>query len=346
MASKSDSTVFSFLFSVLLWPIALALLGLSTIASPVYGLALPRLVRSSRLLLLLELIGSAYLWYAAIAGVIFVALWCFVSRPLRRPAFWVLAVAVGVFASTALSWYLPRAQAETASGTSVVAMAYNVNYQLWDTQSVTDIVREHPADILGLIEPLTTDAAELRERVRDLYPHYYRATGGNLSLLSRYPILSATTDTLGTSVSSLIADLDVDGRQLRVIATHPPPPVAGRFFRRRNQTIAALADYARQYEGPLVVMGDFNATSWSIYLQNFVRRSGMRNASAGRGLKPTWFYNEAGRPLSRGGRMAQLLKIPIDHIFASPDIRVERVRTAPAGVSDHRPIIAKLRLPA
>lgn len=343
---RTDTAIPEVCINLLLWSLALVLLGLSVIALPGYGSILSRLVGSALLLLLLELIGAAYLWYAAIAAIAFLGIWHFASRPLQRKSVFVLGIAVGIYASSIASWYVPRPQVANRGGTSLAIMAYNVNYKLWDTASVTANVREHPADILGLVEPLTADAAELREEVRDLYPYYYRSSAGNLSLLSRYPILAAETDNLGTSVYSLLALVDVAGQPLRVVVAHPPPPTTRGRFVTRNNTIAALADYARDRQMPTVVMGDFNATSWSIYLQNFVRRSGLRSTALGRGIKPTWNYLETGRPQSLAGRAIRLLKIPIDHIFVSEAIRVEDVRTAPAGVSDHRPLIARLRMPS
>jgi len=329
-----------------LWPIALVLLGLSFLAGPLYGFLLQKLVRSSLLLLLFELVGAAYLWYAGAAIALFCGALLLLPRPLRWKSMFVLGISLGLYASSILYWYVPRPQVANAGGTSLTVMAYNVNYRLWDTDEVTAIARAHPADILGLIEPLTEDAAELYDNVRDLYPHYYRAPTGSLSLFSRYPIESATADNLGTETYSLLAVLNIDDRPIRLVVVHPPPPVSRSLLVNRNQTIAALADYARQQSEPTIVMGDFNTASWSPYLRNFMRRSGLRNASLGQGIHPTWCYADTGRSHSWRAQLAQALKVPIDHLFVSPDIRVDRLETAPAGVSDHRPVIAKLKLPA
>ena len=331
--------------SLLLWPLAIVLLGLSLIGGPWYGLLLPRLLRSPSFFLLFELLGVTYLWLAGITAVTFASVLLLFSRPLRQKSVLVLAVAFGAYTSLLLNWYIPKPQVANTDGVPLTAMAYNVNYKLWEIEEVMEIVRQHPADVLGAIEPLEEDAAELWENVRDLYPHYYRAPAGNLSLLSRYPILSASADNLETTTHSLFAVLDVEGQPIQIVVVHPPPPAGRDLFVQRNATIAALATYASQQQGSLVVMGDFNATSWSMYIQNFVRCSGLRNASLGHGIKPTWFYNEEERPSSWTAWLIQALRIPIDHVFVSDDLRVDLVKTAPAGVSDHRPIIAKLRLP-
>jgi endonuclease/exonuclease/phosphatase (EEP) superfamily protein YafD len=215
-------------------------------------------------------------------------------------------------------------------------MAYNVNYRRWDTLATEKVVRAYPADILGLIEPEAGQAADLRARVKDIFPHYYRATGGNLSLFSRYPITAARTDNLQTRYHNLFATLNVQGKAAQVVVTHPLAPISRNYFNLRNQTIRSLANYAQKQKTPLIIMGDFNATSWSPYMRAFGQRSGLRNASQGHGIHLTWFYSNFRSPY-------QLIKIPIDHIFVSPNIPVSEITAGEPGVSDHRPVIAKIR---
>ena len=178
----------------------------------------------------------------------------------------------------------------------------------------------------------------------DHYPHAYLATEGGLSLLSRYPILEATTDTLGTSSHNLFALVDVDGKPVRVVVIHLRAPGSRAYFAERNETMAALAHYAAQQQMTTIIMGDFNATSWSRYFRTFMRASGLRSVNDGHGINPTWFYDEVGRSLNRTEKALLFLKIPLDYIVVSRDISVDKVLTPSSGVSDHRPVISQLRL--
>lgn len=223
-------------------------------------------------------------------------------------------------------------------------MTYNVNYQLWDTAATEKLVRAYPADIFGLVEPEKEQAADLWSKIQALYPYYYRATGGNLSLFSRYRIIKARTDNLKSPHHSLFATLDIQGKAVQVIVIRPPAPRTTTHFNRRNQVLQTLADYAKQQKPPLILMGDFNTTSWSFYLREFARRSRLRSASLGRGIHPTWYYATPKKAFSSTHWLFQLIKIPIDHIFVSQNVRVDQVIAAPPGVSDHCPLIAKIRL--
>jgi endonuclease/exonuclease/phosphatase (EEP) superfamily protein YafD len=320
--------------SLLLWPIALTLLLLSFTPGGWYKLW-P-----------FEIIGAGYLWFTLVTLTLLLTLLLFKAGRRRRRLIVILALALGLYASTLGSWYVPRFRDTRTGGIPLTVMTYNVNYQLWDTAAVTELVRSHPVDVFGLVEPFKEQAAELRDNVQDLYPHYYRATGGGLSLFSRYPIAEATTENLGTRYHSLFAVVDVNGKATRVVIAHPLAPVSMYNFIHRNQAMAALATYGAQQQQQLstVIMGDFNLVSWSTYFRDFIRQSNLRSVNLGHGLHPTWFYNDVGRSLSLLDRAKTVLKIPIDHVFVSQDVSVDQVLIPPAGVSDHRPVIAKLRL--
>ncbi|MGD1929533.1 MAG: endonuclease/exonuclease/phosphatase family protein [Leptolyngbyaceae cyanobacterium] len=319
------------LLSLVLWPVALALL-LSFTPGKWYKLW-P-----------FELIGAGYLWFAAVTGILLLALVLFRPRPPRRKVMLVMALALGLYATTMGTWYVPRLRDARTGDVPLAVMTYNVNYQTWNTAAVTELVRAHPVDIFGLVESFKEQAAELRDNVQDLYPHYYRATGGGLSLFSRDPIAEATTENLGTQYHSLFAIIDVNGKLVQIVVAHPLAPVSIYNFVNRNEAMGAVAAYAAQQPITTVIMGDFNLTSWSIYFRNFIRNSGLRSVNLGHGLNPTWFYNGARRSLSHLEQIKQAFKIPIDHIFVSQDIRVDQVITPSSGVSDHRPVIARLRI--
>ena len=319
------------MLSILLWPIALTLLLLSFTPGPWYKLW-P-----------FEILGAGYLWYAVLTAILLLGLLVTV-RPPRRQLIVTLALALGLYATTIGTWYVPRLRDARTGGVPLTVMTYNVNYQLWDTPAVTDLVRANPVDVFGLVEPFQEQAAELRDNVQDLYPHYYRATGGGLSLFSRYPITEATTENLGTLYHSLFAIVDVEGKPVRIVVAHPLAPVSIYNFVHRNEAMAALAKYGAQQPITTVIMGDFNLTSWSTYFRDFIHNSGLRSVNLGHGLNPTWFYNSTGRSLGRLEQAKQPFKIPIDHIFVGQDVSVDHVITPSAGVSDHRPVIAKLRM--
>jgi hypothetical protein len=291
-----------------------------------------------------EILGAAYLWFAGTTLLLFSIFLLVKSLRRKRKLLVVLTIALVFYAQSILGWYVPNFSQPQSSRISVTVMTYNVNYQLWNVAAVEQLVRAHPSDILGLVEPFKEQAADLWRRTQDVYPYYYRATGGNLSLFSRYRMIEARTDNLNSSHHSLFATLDIQGKPVQVIVLRPPAPLTINHFNRRNQVLRSVADYAKQQSSSLIVMGDFNTTSWSLFLREFVQRSKLHNASLGHGLHPTWYYATYSKIFASTHWLFQLIKIPIDHIFLSDDIQVDQFVAGPSGVSDHRSLISKIRV--
>ncbi|MBE9042189.1 hypothetical protein IQ235_15530 [Oscillatoriales cyanobacterium LEGE 11467] len=120
------------LLKIVLWSLAIALLGLSISSAPWYKLWL------------FEMLGAGYLWFAALTLILFVGLLCSQLHPLRRhlsPLLLTLAIA-SIFYSTSIGLpYIPRVIDSMSDGTPLTAMTYNVNDRFWDAASVAEVVR-------------------------------------------------------------------------------------------------------------------------------------------------------------------------------------------------------------
>jgi endonuclease/exonuclease/phosphatase (EEP) superfamily protein YafD len=117
-------------------------------------------------------------------------------------------------------------------------------------------------------------------------------------------------------------------------AVHPAPPLSDDREDRWADSLAALP--AATGDAVHVLAGDFNATLDHRALRGVLDR-GYADAAerAGAGLRPTW------PALPR-----RALPITIDHVLVDRRVRVERVRVERIPGSDHRAVIAELRLPA
>ncbi len=188
-----------------------------------------------------------------------------------------------------------------------------MTYNLWidnpNLEAIEQSIEHENPDIVCLSEVSQATMEALRSQLN--YPHDYRTTGGNNALLSRYPILEATTDDFGVTTNgrtfNLVAKLQVEDEAVTVIGVHPPIPVLQKFFHIRNQQLDTVAQAAQNLEGKLIVLGDFNATPWSPYFQRLVQRSQLQNAGLGQWIWATWYFNQR---LS-----TRYIKIPIDHIL-------------------------------
>jgi endonuclease/exonuclease/phosphatase (EEP) superfamily protein YafD len=121
-----------------------------------------------------------------------------------------------------------------------------------------------------------------------------------------------------------------DGTAINVLAAHPFPPESARYL---ADQIEFFEGMARAADAPFVIAGDLNATPWS---------------SAYRGLlgrhvgDPKWAATWSG--FSSGVLPQWLTGLHLDHFLISQDVRPSDYRIGPEIRSDHRPIVATVRL--
>ena len=118
-----------------------------------------------------------------------------------------------------------------------------------------------------------------------------------------------------------------DKVDFRIIATHPLPPVSTEYWESRNAQLKSIAENVRDSAIPTMVCGDLNTTPWSPFFRDFMNQTGLRPASLGQGIPPTWT-----------GRTA-LLGLAIDYVTVPPEVQVVSRRIGPNLGSDHRPVI-------
>ncbi len=196
-------------------------------------------------------------------------------------------------------------------------------------------IRSTEPDFLVLIEVNRTWIDQLKPALKD-YPFKQmplREDNYGIALFSRFPMRSSEVRHFGSArVPSIVATLQLQGRPVTIIATHPPPPKTKRQSNLRNNQMEEVAEFVRSQAGEILLVGDLNMTSWSPHFKNLIRLSGLRDSRQGFGLQKTW-------PTNR-----RLLMIPIDHILVSGGVIVQSRRTGQFNGSDHYPVIMDFTL--
>jgi endonuclease/exonuclease/phosphatase (EEP) superfamily protein YafD len=249
------------------------------------------------------------------------------GRKWRRTAC-ALALAL-VNALPVLIFRLPPAPSPPAAGPVFRAMLINVNSHLGDPGAVGAVITSVRPDILVLEEISDRWLNQLAPAL-DIYP--YRKTAPRhdnfgIGLFSRHPIETARIVPFGlVDIPSLFAECRIGSRRLAVVATHPMPPGDALLAAERNRHLDWIAREIAALPGPVLLLGDLNATPWSPVYRRFAQNSGLRNSAQGRSIRPTW------------PAFIPLLWIPIDHVLHSPDIAIHAHRVGPDVGSDHLPV--------
>ncbi len=273
------------------------------------------------------------------AAFLLVAAGILLARRNWRPGGAAAFFAVVNFAVIAPMYFGPATGATGATGAGPFrAVAFNVNRSNPRHGEVLDWIRRTRPDFIVILELSGSWSFALRE-LRDEYPYSIgraREDSFGIGLWSRRPLRDAEIVILGPAgVPSISARIDLDGRELRLLATHPLPPAGSRYARLRNAHLADAAGHVASVARPVMLIGDLNVKPWSPHFSRLVRESGLRDARRGFGVGATW----PSGPLF-------FLGIPLDHCLVSDGIRVLGFAVGPSLGSDHSPITVDFALPA
>ncbi|MEU1980642.1 endonuclease/exonuclease/phosphatase family protein [Nocardia sp. NPDC019395] len=271
--------------------------------------------------------GATYLMLGALAALLLFLL----ARGWRS------AVAAGIVLAgvlwTQFPLYVPDSRA--ATGTEFTILQSNLLFGGADTAAVVAAARDGRADVLT-VDELTPSAVEklTAAGIDELFPHHYLEPGlggGGTGIYSRFP-LSDQVKHEGFTLRNLSATLEhpVLG-PVSVYAFHPIPPTADHAVWANE--MRTVGEILRETDGPAVVGADFNATSDHAAFRALV--SGSFDAAAeqaGAGRLLTYPADKSWGPL-----------IGIDHILVSGGT-TDRIRTITVPGTDHRAVLARLRL--
>ncbi|WP_051558986.1 endonuclease/exonuclease/phosphatase family protein [Allorhizobium undicola] len=245
------------------------------------------------------------------------------------------ALAITAHALLMIAIYLPPAP---ANGGGVAyqrlkVMSFNVlGDNLENGRAIAEMIRASGADIAYVME--AEPVGQHLDRLTDIYP--YRIGCGihtdtcDLMLLSKYPLTNIYVGTLSDLRRDrfAMAKISVHGAPLRLVAAHLSKPY---FDDYHIEETDELADVLEDFDGPLLLAGDFNASILAPDMQNLLARTGLTTA----GIEPATWPIAAGR-----------LGVAIDHIFIRQPLAAEKLERLPSAMgSNHYGLMAELLLP-
>lgn len=238
-----------------------------------------------------------------------------------------------------LSVYLQIAQPPPGD-TKIRIMSHNVLENNRSHRAVKKQIAEINPDIVFIVEYDHNWHETMQSLIDDgAYPHSVRAPrwhGFGIAIFSKLPLTNTQTIQLTaatTDAPMAMAELMVGQQKLRVAGLHVFSPTSASRLQIRNEQLIDAAKFLGQSKVPTIVMGDFNCTPWSPFLDDFQKHLGYRDSRLGFGYQGTW-----------NARYRWPALIPIDHAFVSPEVHVHgRFVGEPAG-SDHYPIVVDLSL--
>jgi len=236
-----------------------------------------------------------------------------------------------IFALINLILILPLYFGGTQSAWSheVRAMLINVNSRLGNPQLVMNEINKEKPDFV-VLEEINDKWFETLQPLTNSYPYVIskpREDNFGICLFSKHPFkASLVTSIGGAGVPTIIAIINVEDKNLCVIATHPLPPATRQYAMERNEQLEKLANIIDDAH-PTLLIGDLNMTPWSYHFKKLVKSSGLKDSTKGFGVQSTWPTQNI------------FLRLPLDHFLHSSEIAIENRRVGSNVESDHYPLI-------
>jgi vancomycin resistance protein VanJ len=283
----------------------------------------------------------------------------------RRREIWVgfgAGLALGVCLYGGL--FLPPAPKGDTSSAMLTVMSYNMLGPSENPEGVVATIRSANADVVALQELNPPAADAIRRELTGEYPYQaldpqVGVTGSGV--ISRYP-LHPTGETLpGEWIGTpQVLVLDFDRTTVTLLHSHtfatnwgrgrdlPSAPARIEWsVRERERQARAIVDFVAVHPGPFIALADLNAGDQSTAYALVVDVLTDSWREAGWGLGHT-FPGAASPGSSRttiAGIAVPMWLVRIDYIFHSDHWRAVSAWIGPwDGVSDHRPVVAKLIL--
>ncbi len=218
-----------------------------------------------------------------------------------------------------------------ATDADVTVLFANVLTDNTEHDRLVALVRDTEPDLVALIE-VSPQWMSALEPLRDRWPHVAesaRSDNFGVALLSRLPLRDvAIVELDGLGVPTLFATVETSP-PIRVVVTHPPPPMGRQWASDRDRQLAHIARLSAAGDGRWIVAGDMNASPWSAAFQRLVTEGDLRRTM--RGWSPTW---PAGFPF---------FWTALDHVLVGRELAVVEARVLRAIGSDHHPVWARVR---
>lgn len=252
----------------------------------------------------------------------------------RRSGMGMVSAALGLVVNGVLVFGLPVETArrpEIAPGFRLRVASINVHTSNRNAEKVLDYINQAEADVVLLLE-VDEWWAKALSPLTETYPHHLiesREDNFGVAFFARQADARSRIEYFGTlGLPSIVADLSHHGKSIRLIGTHPIPPMTASNSAFHAAQLGEIADFVRSSEVPVLVAGDFNATPWSSGMRKLLGGGLMSLPDARHVWSPSWMVRWP-------------MAIAIDHAVAVAPLAILS-RTVGSDIgSDHRPILVE-----
>ena len=219
-------------------------------------------------------------------------------------------------------------------------LSSNTNYE-----EVKRTIKNTDADFVVILELNEKWETEL-EQLTSTYPYQSKNARENnfgigfysknkIDAFEVYAKIAEENQLLDAKLKDNLIGLEIGGldKNLKVMITHPIPPVSRRAYHLRNSELTHFSKRAAKFTNQkLLLVGDFNSSPFSADYKNFLAKSNLKDSQENFGFQPTW-----------NSSFPFLMQTQLDHVWHSEDIEILHRQTLPIVGSDHKAVYVVFR---
>lgn len=257
--------------------------------------------------------------------------------------FLILLIVCFVFQFSKIIAYTPLFDKEVMDTTnkiperSVKLLTANVLQKNENDSRLVEIIRELDADIMIFTEANHRWKDAIVKNLSSEYAYKLEMPLENTYGILMYSKFELIEPEIKFLVTDTIPSIDSkfrlpSGDIVQLLAVHPTPPMPQEniLSTDRDAELMLASRLARESAIPVIVIGDFNDIPWSSTTTLFQSTSELLDIRVGRGFYNT--YNSK----------KYLLRWPLDHIYVSPEFRLNTMKSCESIDSDHFPYYVEL----
>lgn len=272
--------------------------------------------------------------------ILFILAWSFVEQTITFYILQSLLAACIIYELYLLYPYTPFYKIEKKirsqkSSNTIKLISANVYQFNKEYQRFIDFIKRENPDIILTMES-NKDWENAMQILKKDYDHYCEIALENtygMHLYSKIPIITCKENYfIADDIPSIEATMKTnDGFEFVFFGVHPPPPspTEEENSKERDGELLAVAKEVKKINKTAIVVGDFNNVAWAKSSVLLRKTSGMIDPRIGRGLISTFHAKY------------RLLRFPLDQLFHTTDIFVEKLIAKENFGSDHLPLFCQ-----
>lgn len=217
---------------------------------------------------------------------------------------------------------------------------FNVLTSNWHFSSALKEIKENNPDIV-IMQEVDDNWIDELGFLRKNYPYYveYPMNIGNfgIAMYSKFPVEKIMDIEFWSDFKLPVAtaQLNINDRKVNIYAVHTTPPLRKDYFEVRNDMFKKMNEIIKTHPNNLIIAGDFNSTAFSPSYKKYIKSTNINDAQTIAGNIHIGSWNTM---------HPSILRITVEHVLSSKDIKPVSYKQGKFFGSDHFPVFVEFEL--